>query len=198
MIKRSTLVMCVIFAFICGLYGGFTIENYYSGLNAGQQTNMRGDAPQQAREAAAPKKDPKSDPHFQSMQQALKDNPQDPEAWNHIGHWYFDNNMPADAIKAYETSLAIKPGDPDIITDMGLMYLELNDAQKALELFRKATEADPQHLQSRFNTGVVLYSTNQHKEAIQVWSGLLQIAPAYTMPDGSSLAAMVNELKKTH
>lgn len=188
MVKQSTLFTCVIFALLAGLYGGYLIGS----INADRM-----DLPPQQQAQAQQPKDPASDPEFKRRQQEVNSNPQDAEAWNHLGHWYFDNAMPRDAIKAYESSLIIKPNDPNVITNMGVMYRDLHDHEKALELFRQASKLDENHLQSRFNQGIVLYFDLERKdEGLKVWSDLLVKSPDYRAPNGSRLADMVNDFKK--
>lgn len=187
MVKRSTLAICVFFALMSGLYGGYLVGS----INA-DRTDM---PPQQ--QAQAQPKDPAGDPEFKRLQQAVNASPQDPEAWNRLGHWYFDQAMPREAIKAYETSLIIKPKDPNVITNMGVMYRDLHDHEKALELFREAGRIDENHLQSRFNQGIVLFFDLELKdEGIKVWSDLLEKDPDYRAPNGMRLADMVNDYKK--
>lgn len=187
MVKRSTLAICVVFALMSGLYGGYLVGS----INA-DRTDM---PPQQ--QAQAQPKDPAGDPEFKRLQQAVNASPQDPEAWNRLGHWYFDQAMPREAIKAYETSLIIKPKDPNVITNMGVMYRDLHDHEKALELFREAGRIDENHLQSRFNQGIVLFFDLELKdEGIKVWSDLLEKDPDYRAPNGMRLADMVNDYKK--
>lgn len=188
MVKQSTMIICVAFALLAGLYGGYLIGS----INADRM-----DGPQQQAQAPAQPKDPASDPEFKRLQQAVNQNPQDAEAWNHLGHWYFDNGMPRDAIKTYESSLIIKPSDPNVITNMGVMYRDLHDHEKALELFRQASKLDENHLQSRFNQGIVLFfDLNRKDEGIKVWSDLLEKDANYRAPNGSRLADTVNDFKK--
>lgn len=187
MVKQSTLIIAVIFALLGGLYAGYLIGS----INADSQgiSTPQGGQPQV--------RNPTQDADFNRRQQAVNSNPQNAEAWNQLGHWYFDNDMPAEAIKAYEASLIIKPGDPNIITNMGVMYRNLHDHQKALELFQEASRLDPAHLQSRFNQGIVLYfDLKREDEGIAVWSDLLKLAPDYRAPGGARLADMVNDYRK--
>lgn len=187
MVKRSTLAICVVFGLMSGLYGGYLVGS----INAD-----RTDVPQQQQTQAQPK-DPAGDPEFKRLQQAVNASPQDPEAWDRLGHWYFDQAMPHEAIKAYETSLILKPKDPNVITNMGVMYRDLHDHEKALELFREASRLDEDHLQSRFNQGIVLFFDLELKdEGIKVWSDLLAKDPDYRAPNGMRLADMVNDYKK--
>lgn len=188
-IRQSTFLICVAFALLSGFYGGYIL----GGINADKQNDL----PHEQAQAPAKPKNPANDPEFLRLQQAVNATPQDPEAWNRLGHWYFDNAMPAEAIKAYESSLVLKPGDPNIITNMGVMRRDTHEHEKALELFRQASAIDPTHLQSRFNQGIVLYfDLKREDEAIEVWSELLRLAPDYRAPGGALLRDMIKDFKK--
>jgi len=111
----------------------------------------------------------------------LAANPADVEAWILLGNDYFDTHQPKLAIEAYEKALKLAPKHPhvaDILTDQGIMYRELQDYDKALANFRKANEADPTHLQSLLNTGIV-YASNLHDKAAarKAWNKIIEMAP---------------------
>lgn len=189
LVKQSTLFICVAFALLAGLYGGYLL----GGINADRLELP----PTQAQAPAQTPARPADDPEFTRRQQAVNLNPQDPEAWNHLGHWYFDHAMPREAIRSYEASLVLKPNDPNVITNMGVMYRDLHDHEKALELFRKASALDENHLQSRFNQGVVLFfDLKREADGLEVWSELLEKAPDYRAPNGSRLSDMVKDYKQ--
>lgn len=194
MVKQSTLIICIVFSLLAGLYGGYLMGSIYADKVRLSGSQDGGGQPESQK---APPKNPADDPQFARLQQNVSSRPQDPEAWNQLGHWYFDNGMAKEAIKAYESSLILKPGDPNVITNMGVMYRDLHQHEKALELFREASALDGAHLQSRFNQGIVLFfDLKREDEAIKVWSDLLKIAPDYRAPNGSRLADMVNDFKK--
>ena len=59
------------------------------------------------------------------------------------------------------------------------MYRALGQFDKAVENFRKANEANPRHLQSLFNLGVVYaYDLKQPKKAIEAWEKLVATDPS--------------------
>jgi tetratricopeptide (TPR) repeat protein len=139
----------------------------------------------------------REDPELKRLEQAVRNNPRSAAAWTELGNWHFDHDLPEEAVRAYESSLVIKPGDPDVMTDLGVMHRRLHNHDKALELFAKASELAPDHLQSRFNRGVVLfYDLQREEEGMRVWSELTRRAPDYRTPDGRRLAEQVKEFYK--
>ncbi|MDL2285437.1 tetratricopeptide repeat protein [Desulfovibrio sp. OttesenSCG-928-F07] len=190
MVKKQTLYIAVVIAFCFGLYGGH-LATTISQDSAGSS----GVTKQVVTPGVV---NPDNDPELQRLKKAVSDNPQSANAWSNLGHWYFDNDMPEDAVKAYESSLLIKPNDANVITDLGVMYRNLHNHEKALELFRRASRVDPKHLQSRFNEGVVLmYDFEREDEAMQVWAAIVKLDPSYKTPNGKKLADWVKEYESS-
>jgi tetratricopeptide (TPR) repeat protein len=99
---------------------------------------------------------------------------QDVEAWRELGNAYYDADMTAQAIAAYDRALAIKPDDTNILNDQGAMYRQSGDFNRALANFEKARAVDRYNLESLYNIGYVLaFDLNQIDKAIVVWRGYL-------------------------
>jgi tetratricopeptide (TPR) repeat protein len=82
------------------------------------------------------------------------------------------------AVGAYERALELEPGDANIITDLGIAYRGLGDPKMAVEKFREAAAADPDHVQSRFNAGLVLEADLEDMTgAAEAWKDYLEVAP---------------------
>ena len=178
MTQRRTLFLGVLVAFIFGLYLGHMLPGL---LNPAQPKHTE--------------QTHQDNSELRQLQQAVTNNPNSVEAWNRLGHWYFDHESPVEAIKAYESSLRLKADDPDIITDLGIMYRSLGRYEQSLDLFRKASGLDPKHEQSRFNQGIVLYFDLDRKaEALETWKDLLRQNPQYKGPKGQSLTDWIREL----
>jgi tetratricopeptide (TPR) repeat protein len=188
LVRRSTLFLSVLAALCAGLYIGrltadLTADRENSAVTKRVLVPQKGDA--------------REDPELKRLERAVKNNPRNAVAWAELGNWYFDRELPEEAVRAYESSLVVKPGDPDVMTDLGVMYRSLHDYDKAMELFAKASDIDPNHLQSRFNHGVVLfYDLKREEEGMRIWSELTRRAPDYVTPDGRGLADMVKNFYK--
>ena len=85
----------------------------------------------------------------------LANDPSNHQAWVKLGHLYFDNNQPINAIDAYEKALELNPNDPDVLTDQGVMFRRMGTYERAIKNFSKANEIDPNHEISLFNLGIV-------------------------------------------
>ncbi len=131
------------------------------------------------------------------LEQSLKENPDNVEAWTQLGNLFFDSGRFSDAIEAYEKSLALAPGNPNVLTDLGVMYRRNKDPKKAIEIFDKAIAAQPDFETARFNKGVVLmYDLNDLPGAIQAWEALVEVNPVATAPNGQLVQLLVTDLKK--
>ncbi|WP_020675627.1 tetratricopeptide repeat protein [Geopsychrobacter electrodiphilus] len=100
-------------------------------------------------------------------------------AWVQLGNAYFDANQPMKSIDAYDKALAIKPNDPNVLTDQGVMFRKVGWFDKAIHAFEQASKADPTHIQSLFNLGVVYrYDLQDFTKAQDVWERYLKINPS--------------------
>jgi len=101
-----------------------------------------------------------------------------------MGNLYFDTDQYTNAIDAYTKALTIKGGDPNVLTDRGIMYRRLGDFQAALADFNAGAAADPTHLNSQMNIGIVYrYDLNNLPRAIQAWEGYLLRNPPPEMAE---------------
>ena len=183
--KKETAILAIVIAFIVGFIGGATSGIFYiTKKRAGVQgqgtavvqrppmaeapleTSPQGISPV---EAAA---------KIQTLKDILQKDPKNLSAWVELGNSYFDTNQPQESIEAYSKYLAVKPDNPDVRTDMGIMYRKLGDYDRAIKEFRTAAQNDPKHVNSRYNTGLVLLHDKQDiKGAIKAWEEYLKVDP---------------------
>jgi tetratricopeptide (TPR) repeat protein len=120
--------------------------------------------------------------------------PRNVQAWIQLGNDYFDSHQAQKAIEAYGRALELKPNDPDVLTDQGVMYRALGQFDKAIANFEKANRAEPKHVQSLFNMGVVYANDlRKPKEATAAWNRVIQLAPQ--SEQASAARAGLEELK---
>ena len=119
-------------------------------------------------------------------------NPENVEAWVHLGNLYYGAGDPAKSINAYEKALALKPQMPDVLVDCGVMYREQKNYSKALEYFEKALKIDPAHQIAMFNTGVVLHYDLQDPKGLDPWRKLAGINPQFKAPNGTVITDLLS------
>jgi tetratricopeptide (TPR) repeat protein len=109
-------------------------------------------------------------------QRKTESEPENIETWRELGNAYFDADMHAQAIAAYNRALAIKPDDTNILNDQGAMYRQTGDFTRALANFEKAHQVDPYNLESLYNSGYVLaFDLNQIDKALVLWRNYLTL-----------------------
>jgi cytochrome c-type biogenesis protein CcmH/NrfG len=183
--KKETAILMMVIAFLVGFISGATIAilKVKGGSEKVARIQKLQIAPQKAsQEASMPASEGPSPVELSSKIQALKEmikkDPQNLSAWAELGNLYFDSDQPREAIDAYSKYLAVKPDNPDVRTDMGIMYRKLGDFDRALKEFRKAAQSDPNHINSRYNIGLVLLHDKQDmKGAIEAWEEYLKVDP---------------------
>jgi cytochrome c-type biogenesis protein CcmH/NrfG len=128
------------------------------------------------------------------LQSVVARDPKNVQAWIQLGNDYYDTRQAQKAVEAYGRALELKPNDPNVLTDQGAMYRELAQYDKAVANFEKANKADPKHVQSLFNLGVVYaHDLRQPQKAIDAWNKVIQLAP--DSPQAAQAAQGVAELK---
>ena len=114
-----------------------------------------------------------------------------------LGNLYFDAERYNDAIKWYREAHAINPKDPDVSTDLGVSYYYTNQPDQALQQFDKSLQADPKHLKTILNIGVVKAFGKQDLEGAEAaWQQVIQLAP--DSPEGQSAKRALDSLRAAH
>jgi cytochrome c-type biogenesis protein CcmH/NrfG len=185
MIRASSAYLLLAMSFAAGLLFGFTLQEFNSPGTAARQTANQASQPGYAEVLA----------HALELEQAVKQNPNDPDLLIHLGNAYFDADKYLEAASAYERSLALAPNNPNVLTDLGTMYRAAGQYNKAVECYNKAIALDPQHQNARFNKGVVyLYDLQNIQEAIAAWQELLAVYPEALMPDRTPVSDKIKQL----
>jgi cytochrome c-type biogenesis protein CcmH/NrfG len=127
-------------------------------------------------------------------EEELRRDPDNAEAWTHMGNLYYDAGEAEKSIRAYERALALAPDRPDVLVDCGVMYRSIKDYNKALEYFAKALDISPGHEIALFNTGIVLYyDLQRHAEGVDAWRKLVRINPQAKTPQGRLVVDMIKD-----
>ncbi len=197
MVQKQTLYMAILvsitFGFMIGaVYTSFKLAGQSPVQTAAQSTGQpaRDDGVSTDQAAMLGAK-------VLKLEQFLKNNPDNVEAWTQLGNIFFDSSRFVDAIEAYEKSLSLEPGNPNVLTDLGVMHRRNKDPKKAIEAFDRAIAAQPDFETARFNKGVVLmHDLNDLPGAIQAWEALVEVNPVATAPNGQLVQLLVTDLKK--
>jgi Flp pilus assembly protein TadD len=100
---------------------------------------------------------------------AVKDAPEDPDAWFRLGLCYEKAGEKDEAITQYLKAVELKPDFVTALNNMGAVYIGQGRYDRAAEVLRKAVKADPNHSASHGNLAVACV---QQKD----WPGALDAA----------------------
>lgn len=190
---------------VAALAVGFFIGSMFMELRLGSQpagpsgAQVAGQAPASATgQAGADGQDHSAElAHIAELEIATVRKPGDQAQWIELGNLYFDTHQARKSIGAYEKAVALGPVSPDVWTDLGIMHREAGEAKKAVETFDTALKLDPRHQNALYNKGVVqLHDLKDLAGASATWEKLLAVNPAAKNPEGRSMRALVDELKK--
>jgi len=132
---------------------------------------------------------------IRELRNIVANDPDNYAAWVRLGNQYFDSDQFMEAIDAYTRALDIQDGDPNVITDRAIMYRRIGDFDRAVAELRRAAQADPRHLNSLLNLGVVLrYDKHDVEGAIRAWEAYLERNPPPEM--AAKIRSEVETLKK--
>ncbi len=193
-VKLSTLFGAVALALVIGFIAGAVFTSFKLASNGPvqQQVNMGAQNNNQQQDMSA-----EIGSKILKLEQYLKTNPDDVDAWTQLGNAFFDSDQPKNAIEAYLKSLSFKPDNINVITDLGVMYRRNNQPKKAIEYFDKAIALDNTFETARFNKGIVLlHDLNDAAGGIKAWEDLVKISPMALAPNGESVDALVQRMKK--
>ena len=195
MVHKQTLYMAILVSITFGFMAGAMYTSFK--LAGGTSMAPMAQQPSDAHDPDSQEMSAETGSRILKLEQFLKENPDNADAWTQLGNLFFDTNRFGDAIDAYGKSLALKPGDPGVLTDMGVMYRRNKNPKKAIETFDLAIAADPGFETARFNKGVVLmHDMEDMAGGILAWEGLLKVNPMAKSPNGESLSALVERMKQ--
>ncbi len=137
-----------------------------------------------------------ADNRIASLQESVKKNPKNLDAWINLGNILMDTSRFQEAIGAYEKSLELDERNVDVRVDMGTCYRNIGKPDRAVEEYRKAIAINPKHLNAHRNLGVVLaFDLKKKGEAIKEFEEYIRLSP--NTPDAQKIKELVKKLEKS-
>lgn len=128
------------------------------------------------------------------LQEAVRNNPRNVEAWIKFGNELMDSSRFSEAIEAYQRALDIDPKNVDVRVDMGVCYRNTGKSDIAVKEFKKAIQINPNHVMAHKNLGIVLaYDFRENAGAVNEFEKVLQLAP--DAPDAAKIREEIQKLK---
>lgn len=132
--------------------------------------------------------------HIRTVQEIIRQNPQDVRAWVQLGNMLMDSQRYQEAIDAYRKSLELDPKNVDAMVDMGTCYRNIGQPKKAVEEYKKALAVNPDHINAHRNLGVVAAFDLKDKQlAARELEEYLRLAPG--APDAAQVKQLIASLK---
>lgn len=137
------------------------------------------------------------DAHVRTLEAAAERNATDPAPRIELGNLYFDAERYAEAIRWYEAAFTLDPTDPNVSTDLGVSYYYTDDPDRALAQFARSLEADPQHVKTLLNTGIVrAFGKQDPAGAVEAWQQVVELAPE--SPEGRAARQAIDAMRGAH
>ncbi len=129
------------------------------------------------------------------LEQAVLNNPKNPEAWLELGRAYFDDRQTQNGIKAYETARSLAPLGSDSLTRLGVLYGNAHQPEKAEQALQEALALDPENTRAMFYLGgVYYYDLGDKARAREIWGRLLEKQPNMIVEDGLTMQEWIKRL----
>lgn len=115
---------------------------------------------------------------IEHIQEILKKDTTNFDAWAALGNMYFDANMPEDAIVHYHRALELRPDDLHVLTDMATMLRAVGRSDTAVVVLQHVLAIDSTLAQAWFNLGVMQsFDLKNLPEALAAWKRFLAVSP---------------------
>jgi len=108
---------------------------------------------------------------------AIAMNPNDAEAYNHLGINYYYLEEYQKAIKAFRKVITINRNSAVAYYYLGHVYDELEQYQQAIDSYQRAIELDPNVTANYIDLGNVHYELKQYSQAINLYKKAMAIDP---------------------
>ena len=125
----------------------------------------------------------------------LKEQPDNAEGWVMLGRSYTVVGQHADALKAYERAVALRPTDAQVLADYADSMAVNNNMSLAGEPMKwvaKALQADPNNLKALALAGTDAFMRKDYAGAVKYWQRLVDVGP----PDSDYVREIAGGLKE--
>ncbi len=130
--------------------------------------------------------------HINTLEEAVKKNPNDKESLLHLAHLLNDSGFKEKAIDKYKQYLKIDSQNADVLVDMGVCYYETGKNLEAISYMEKALKYQPKHQIAHLNLGIVNMSAGNMTKAKEWWNKAVAINPT------NDIGKRAAELLKSH
>ncbi len=179
--RKETLITAIAF-FGVGLLAGYMIAVHQNSQTQQAPAMAAAPAAGQASQSLPPGHPPiNTDSMIQALQDAARQNPQDPQAPLRLANLLYDQNRYQEAAQWYEKALKLDPKNVDARTDLGTVYFNLGRPRDALREYRESLKIQPDHQPTLYNLIIVnLEGLHDLPAARAAWEHLHRLNPQYS------------------
>ncbi|MCS7083057.1 MAG: tetratricopeptide repeat protein [Bacteroidetes bacterium] len=112
-------------------------------------------------------------------QEALRRQPELPEALTNLGRLLELKGRLAEARTCYEQAVRLRPSLAEARFNLGTLLVRLGAPQEAEAHLRRAVALEPDYAKARNNLAVLLAQTGRLQEAIAEWEEVVRLEPAH-------------------
>lgn len=128
------------------------------------------------------------------LQDIVKTDPKNINAWIKLGNFYMDTSRFGEAVQAYQKAVELDPKNVDVRVDLGTCLRYSGRSDLAVAEYRKAIETNPNHINAHKNLGVVLaYDLRDYPQAVKEFEKALSLAP--NAPDAPKIREEIQKMK---
>lgn len=117
---------------------------------------------------------------IEKLANRLKEQPDNAEGWAMLGRSYTVVGQHAQALKAYERAVALRPTDANVLADYADSMAVSNNMSLAGEPMKwvaKALQADPNNLKALALAGTDAFVRKDYAGAVKYWQHLVDVGP---------------------
>jgi Flp pilus assembly protein TadD len=121
-----------------------------------------------------------------AYQQAVRLQPDYPEAYLNLGDAYYNLDRYDEAVAADKQAIALRPDWAAAYHALGNAYLKLDRSAEAIEALKHAVDLDPKDEEARsalslayYDQGVAAYNANRYEEAVVAYQQAVNFKPDY-------------------
>ena len=134
-----------------------------------------------------------------SLEQKLKQDPNNLDGWRMLGRSYLISEKFDAAIKAYAKANEITNGaNPNVLVEYGEAkgFAAGQKFGQTLELFKKALQIDPKHERGLWYAGLAAFQLQDYKSSVMYWERLMQQVPSDQPEVKNALLVYLNDAKQ--
>ncbi|MHB8843573.1 MAG: tetratricopeptide repeat protein [Nitrospirota bacterium] len=95
--------------------------------------------------------------------------------YNNLGESLRKAGRMDEALRCFETALALKPDYADALNNIATIYRNRGNREQALAIVQQALAIDPLHVQARFNLAMYYYEAGLFSDAEREFQTLIRI-----------------------